>query len=404
MMLQIAWRNVLRNRKRSAIIMAAIMFGLWGGLVASGVSFGFSYDTVSSAIETRLSHIQIHAPTYRDNRSIRDTLRGARKAEAHALRVPGVAAVTARLVVEGMAASAETSTGVSILGVDAAAETTVTTLHQKLVEGSFDLTGRRNSVVVGRDLATRLGVRLGSKIVLTTQDMQGTIVGASYRISGMFRTDSKTFDETTVLVDRGGLDGLVGAGKSLHELAVVVEDPSTLDSVAARIRAGLPGALVETWKEIAPELNWINAYTEVYLEIFLGIIVLALLFGITNTMLMSVLDRIREFGVLSAIGMRGRRVFVMILLESLLLSLAGAVLGMVTGWGTVAYLQSVGIDLSAFADGMRQWGYSEVSHPVLPGWMYVEVLLAMTVAALLGAMYPAWKAIRLNPARAIQTY
>ena len=151
-------------------------------------------------------------------------------------------------------------------------------------------------------------------------------------------------------------------------------------------------------------MNFIYAYTDVYLEVFLAIIVLALLFGITNTMLMSVLDRIREFGVLSAIGMSAGRVFAMIVMESLFLSTAGAILGMAAGWGTVAYLQSVGINLSAFSDGMRQWGYSEISHPVLPGWMYGEVLLAMMVAALLGALYPAWRAIRLDPARAIQTY
>ena len=403
-MLHIAWRNVLRNRKRSAIIVAAIMFGLWGGLVASGVSFGFSYDTVSSALESRLSQIQIHAPGYRENRTIGDTLRGAGQAVGMVAATEGVRAVTGRLVVEGMAASAETSTGVSLLGVDAPAETTVTSIHSKLVDGSYELGGRRNRTVVGQDLAKRLGVRVGSKIVLTTQDVHGTIVGASYRVSGLFRTDSKTFDETTVFVDRRQLAALVGAGGALHELAVVVDDPAMIDSVAARLQARLPGASVETWKELAPELDFINSYTEVYLEIFLAIIVLALLFGITNTMLMSVLDRIREFGVLSAIGMRGRRVFVMILLESLVLSLAGAILGMGTGWGTVVYLQSVGIDLGAFAEGMRQWGYSEVSHPVLPGWMFLEVLVAMMVAALLGALYPAWKAIRLDPARAIQTY
>ena len=312
MMLQIALRNVLRNRKRSAIIMAAIMFGLWGGLVASGVSFGFSYDTVSSALDTRLSHIQIHRPGYRESRTIGDTLQASSEILARVSNTTGVAAVAGRLVVEGMAASAETATGVSIIGVDVAAETTVTLLHQHFVEGSFDLRGRGNRIVIGRDLAKRLSVRLGSKIVLTTQDVQGAIVGASYRIAGMFRTDSKTFDETTVFVDRSTLSRLVGAGESLHEVVVLVEDPDRIDSVAAQLRVELPHESVETWREIAPELNYIHRYTEVYLEIFLAIIVLALLFGITNTMLMSVLDRIREFGVLSAIGMRGRRVFLMI--------------------------------------------------------------------------------------------
>ena len=237
MMLQIAWRNVLRNRKRSAIIVVAILFGLWGGLVASGVSFGFSYDTVSSAIDTRLGHIQIHAPNYRENRTIRDTLAGAARAMRLARNTPGVAGVAGRLVLEGMAASAETSTGVAILGVDAAAETTATTLKQRMVEGTFDFGGRGHRTVVGGDLAKRLGVRLGSKIVLTTQDAHGTIVGASYRISGLFRTDSKTFDETAVFVDRHALATLVGVGGALHEVVIRLEDPAAVDSVASRLRA-----------------------------------------------------------------------------------------------------------------------------------------------------------------------
>jgi putative ABC transport system permease protein len=404
MMLHIAWRNILRNKRRSAIIIAAIMFGLWGGLVASGVSFGFSYDTVSSALETRLSHMQIHTSSFRESRNIRDTLAGGMKIITRAAAVPGVSAAAGRIVVDGMASSAESAVGVAVYGIDADEETRVSTIRQHLIEGTYQPAHRRNAVVIGSELATKLGARLRSKIVLTMQDVHGTIVGSSYRVAGIFRTDSKPFDEVTVFVDRRELSGLLGTGDGLHEVAILVHELAEVDSIAAAAGTVFPDLRVETWKQLAPELQWIYAYTDVYLEIFLGIIVLALLFGITNTMLMSVLDRVREFGVLTAIGMRGRRIFLMIMLESVVLSIFGALSGMAAGWGSVAALQRTGINLTAFADGLRQWGYSEISYPIVPEYMYIEVFIAVLVAAVLGAIYPAWKAIRLDAARAIRTF
>jgi putative ABC transport system permease protein len=404
MMLHIAWRNILRNKRRSAIIITAIMFGLWGGLVASGVSFGFSYDTVSSALETRLSHIQIHTTDFRESRNIRDTLAGGTEIVTKSAAIPGASAAAGRIVVDGMASSAETAVGVSVFGIDAGAEARISTIHQRMIEGAYTLGNRRNAVVIGGELATKLGVRLRSKIVLTMQDVHGTIVGSSYRVAGIYRTDSKPFDEVSVFVDRKDLSGLLGLGDGIHEVAIVVDDVNTVDSVAASARTLFSSLRIETWKQLAPELQWIFAYTDVYLEIFLGIIVLALLFGITNTMLMSVLDRVREFGVLTAIGMRGRRIFLMIMLESVVLSIFGAAFGMAAGWGSVAALKRTGIDLTAFAEGLRQYGYSEISYPIVPEYIYIEVFIAVLIAAVLGAMYPAWKAIHLDPAQAIRTF
>lgn len=404
MMLHIAWRNLLRNKRRSFIIIAAITFGLWGGLVASGVSFGFSYDTISSALETRLSHIQIHSPSFRESRNIRDTLAGGTRIAAQCVAVNSISATAGRIVIDGMASTAETAVGVSVYGVDADAEARVTVIHKKLTDGTYELGTRRNAAIIGGELAAKLGARLRSKIVLTMQDVNGTIVGGSYRVVGIFRTDSKPYDETTVFLDRKELSALLGLDDRLHEVAVIVNDLDAVDSIATAARTVFPALKVETWKQLAPELQYINTYTEVYLQIFLGIIVLALLFGITNTMLMSVLDRVREFGVLTAIGMRGRRIFVMIMLESVVLSIFGATVGMAAGWGTIAALKKTGINLTAFAEGLRQWGYSEISYPIVPEHIYLQVFCAVLIAAILGAIYPAWKAIRLDPARAIRTF
>jgi len=346
MLFQIAWRNVLRNKKRSSIIISAIACGLWAGLVASSVSLGFSDATVESALKTRLSDIQVHQKAFRESHAVRDTIPGAMILIERISQLHGVRAVSGRLLAEGMASTAETSAGVLISGVDSDREKRVTTIADRLIQGTYAVGKKRNVVIIGQELAVKLSARLGSKIILTSQDAR----------------------------------------------------------CASEIRSLAPGLTTETWMDIAPDLRYINEYTEVYLNIFLYVIVLALLFGIVNTMLMSVMDRVRELGVLTAIGMKGRRIFTMIMLESVILSSLGAIAGMIAGWGTVEYLKRTGINLASFGEGLRQWGYADISYPVLSASMFEQVIVSIVAAAIIGAAYPAWKAIRLDPARAIQTY
>jgi ABC-type lipoprotein release transport system permease subunit len=380
------------------------MFGIWAGLAASGISLGLSDETVDSALRTRLAHVQVHHPGFRDTRNLKDTLSSGAQI-AHALRgMPGIRAVAGRVVADGMASTAETALGVRIYGVNPEEEVRVSSIRECLTAGVYAPRDAPPTVVVGEELALKLGVRLRSKIVLTLQDLHGTITGASFRVAGMFRTDAKPFDETAVFVDRRSLVALTGVDNGLHELAIVLDDPAASAATGEEIQKAFPDEAVESWADVAPDLRYVHGYTESFLQIFLGIIVLALLFGITNTMLMSVLDRVREFGVLIALGMRGRRIFFMIMMESVLLSALGAVLGMLAGWGTLRSLRHTGIDLSAFSDGLREWGYSPVSRPFLPDSMYLSLFAAVIVAAIVAALYPAWKAVRLDPARSLRTF
>ena len=404
MLFQIAWRNVLRNKKRSSIIISAIACGLWAGLVASSVSLGFSDATVESALKTRLSDIQVHQKAFRESHAVRDTIPGAMILIERISQLHGVRAVSGRLLAEGMASTAETSAGVLISGVDSDREKRVTTIADRLIQGTYAVGKKRNVVIIGQELAVKLSARLGSKIILTSQDARGNIVGGSFRVAGIFRTDSTPFDGSNVFVDCHELARLLSIEDRIHEIAILLEDGRQVESCASEIRSLAPGLTTETWMDIAPDLRYINEYTEVYLNIFLYVIVLALLFGIVNTMLMSVMDRVRELGVLTAIGMKGRRIFTMIMLESVILSSLGAIAGMIAGWGTVEYLKRTGINLASFGEGLRQWGYADISYPVLSASMFEQVIVSIVAAAIIGAAYPAWKAIRLDPARAIQTY
>jgi len=189
-----------------------------------------------------------------------------------------------------------------------------------------------------------------------------------------------------------------------HEIAIRMNSEQSADTLYSVLKSEFPTLSVKSWKDLAPELKLMDEMIDTQLNIFLGIILFALLFGITNTMLMSVMERVREFGVLMAIGMKRRRVFSMIMIETISLSLVGAAIGMVCASILIAYFGSTGIDLSTFAQGFTAWNLSPVLQPRLPGTFYVSITIMIIVIAILSAVYPAIKAIKLKPANAIRTY
>ena len=410
MLIALAWKNVWRNKRRSLIVLAAIALGLWGGLFATGLMLGFGETYVSSAIDRDISHCQIHTPAFKEDELLADVIPGADALVAAIRRLSPVREVSPRMIVGAMASSAASSNMVRLYGVDPAAERNVTSIQKQIKEGVYLDGAGRMSVVVGETLAKKLALRLRSKLVLSMQGIDGSIVYGGFRVSGIFRTESTVFDGATIFVRREDLGGLVGTGLCAHEIAIRLSESGAVeeavDSMRALARALAPasGLAVEGWKELAPELRITAESTGVTMQIFVGVILFALLFGITNTMLMSVLDRVREFGVLMAVGMRRRRLFGLIVTETILLALTGAAAGILLGGSTVWLLSLNGIDLSWFSDGLAYYGLPVILYPVLPLSVYPGVVGMVIATAVLAATYPAIKAIRLKPARAIRTY
>jgi ABC-type antimicrobial peptide transport system permease subunit len=190
----------------------------------------------------------------------------------------------------------------------------------------------------------------------------------------------------------------------VSEIAIRLNSSNDLDSVYARLNQNHPALIVETWKQLAPELEFTYEMLILELEIFLGIILAALLFGITNTMLMSVMDRVREFGVLMAVGMKRIRVFMLIIFETFVLSIFGGLIGMGLGALTIWYLSDKGIDLSIFSEGLNAWGMPTQMYPVLPIYFYFVLVVMIIATAIIAAIYPSIKTIKLRPAEAIRTY
>jgi putative ABC transport system permease protein len=399
----LAWKNIWRSKKRSLVLLAAIALGVWGGLFASGIMYGMTDQMVKTAIRTRLSSIQIHKAGFLEEKQVGDTIPDIDGVMRYLRERPTTEAAVRRMVISGMISSPTNSQGVTILGIEPGSERKITDVADQVVEGDY-FGEYRDPVLVGRGLADKLGLGLGSKLVLTFPGEGESIVSGAFRICGVFKTASSVFDETTVFVRAADLAGIMGPGAGYQEVALLVKPGANLNGSAVEIRHAFPDLSVQTWKQLAPELSYLSGVTERMLYIFLAVIMLGLLFGVTNTMLMSLLDRIREFGMLVALGMGPRRLFSLLMLEALWICCLGGAVGIAAGYLTVLHLGRSGIDLSMFAQGLSSFGIGSRLYTSVPQALYATLTLLVVATALLSALFPGIKAVQLDPAKAMRTW
>ncbi|HLX65924.1 MAG TPA: FtsX-like permease family protein [Puia sp.] len=401
MLLKIAWRNIWRSRMRSIVVIASVAIGLFAGMFMIAFFKGFINQEIETAVETTLSHAQIHNPAFSEDKDVNDSIANGRGIVDQLKKDSRVKKVSGRVITTGMVSSTSTAAGVEIHGIVPSDEKNISDIAQDMVEGAYFGTGKRNDVVIGKKLAEKLGVRLSGKIVLTFQSKSGDLTAGSFRISGIFRSRNSGFDESTVFTRAADLGELLGTGDGIHEIAILLKDGTAADAFAAGLRSQYPSLSIQTWKEISPEIALVTGVFDQIMYIIMGIILLALMFGIINTMLMAVLERQREFGMLMAIGMNKTRVFFMVLLESVLLTCAGIPAGILLTIGVVKYLSARGIDLSSFSQALAQFGFSNIVYPQLQLSMLLPVTIMTAITAVLSAIYPAIKALQFKPAVAI---
>ncbi len=403
MLLTIAWRNVWRSRGRSFVVIGSIVVGIWALIAMLGFMNGFTISYVNGAIRYEISHIQIHHPKFQDDYDIHYFIPDGFEVAEKISDKPGIKAASPRSVVDGMIASPRKASGVRIMGVIPDSEKRVTRHDSLIVEGDYFTGNLRNPVVLGKELAEDLKVGLGDKVVLTFQDMDRNLVAGAFRVGGLLETTSPAINKARAYVQIQDLNRILGTSDDIHEIALLADNPDQVPAIRGELQSMLPEMDVESWQTIAPELELFLSMTDSMLWVLIGIIMIALVFGIINTMLMAVLERFRELGMLMAIGMNRMRIFMMIVVETLFLSLVGGPLGVLAGLLTIHWFGIHGIDLSAYSEGLKEYGYSNILYPFVENKTYVIAAVGVVITAILGALYPAFKAIRLNPTEALHT-
>jgi len=401
MLTQIAWRNVWRNKGRSLIVIMAMVIGTSSTIFMMAFSWGMYDYRIKEAIEKESSHIQIHHPEYKDNFEPKFTIVDGEVLTAKLSADDRVKAFSNRIVTMGMAQSSRASIGVRIIGVDPASEDLTTSLSSSLTQGEYFTGTKGIPIVVGEKFAEKLKLGLKKKPVLQFQDIHGNIVPVKVKIVGLYKTNNSMFDQMNVFIPADELRNLLKLGEGYNEIGILLNDTKDVESVKADYQKDSP-SLVETWKESTPELALaIDSFDQAML-IIVFIFFLAVAFGIINTMLMAVLERVREIGMLMAVGMNKTRVFFMFVFETIFLGLVGAPVGMLLGWALVAYFGHVGINLSMYGEGLSQMGFSNMVYPSLPTRQYLNLGIEILIITLVSSLIPARRSLKLNPASAIR--
>ena len=402
MLLKIAWRNIWRKKLRSAVVITSIVLGIWAGLFVIALSAGLNQQRKVSVIENSISHVQYHNPKFLEDRNAKWVIEDIDEVRSSIETDTTVLNYTMRGLVNGMASSARGGNGVIINGVDPEMEPNVTTIDDHVVEGTWLPPEGRYPVYLGQALVEKMNVHVRSKIVLTFQDRNSEIVAGAFRVAGIFKTVSKKYDEMNVFVRLDDLEHLLHTENGVNEVAVLLENFEVIPPFVERQRSKFEELEIEPWNEISPELGYADEMMEIFLYLFLGILLAALSFGIVNTMLMAVLERKRELGMLMSVGMNKARIFAMITFETIAIAIAGGPLGIVLAWLTIVYFQSVGLDLSFYAQGLEEFGIDPIVYPYLDVQYYWTLALMVIVMAILASIYPARKALKMNPADAVR--
>jgi ABC-type lipoprotein release transport system permease subunit len=400
-MSRLAWRNLWRNYRRTAIMLLAIAVGVWAMIFMTALMRGMVDQMIEDGIDSLPGLVQVHHPEFRDDPSIDHRIPAPDSAIIQALEDPVVTGWTTRVRVPAMISSERNNRGVTLLGVDPMGEIALGFDPDSIVEGRFLDSPDDRGLVVGRKLLERLETDLGKRVVVMSQDPDNNIADRGFRIVGVYKAKLSSLEETYIYGGLTTIQSLLKIEGGVSEIAVTGSDYRQVDGLYALV-SGVFGEDLEilSWTELDTYLGMMLNMMDGFVLVWIIVIFLALSFGLVNTLMMAVFERVREIGLMQALGMKPSAILYQILLESLLLLALGLVLGNLLAIASILPLQD-GIDVSSVAEGMEMMGASSVLYPALK---LKDLLLANSVVIVLGiltSLLPAWRASQYRPVEAI---
>ncbi|MBT4711174.1 MAG: ABC transporter permease [Alphaproteobacteria bacterium] len=403
----IAWRNVVRNKRRSLITVLSVAIGLFALLFIWGFNDGSHNNMMANFRALMTGSFQVHQADFFDHPKLETNIADQTVLLA-ALESAGIDAWTTRLSSFALSAGEETSTGMLLLGLDPVREPLVTTLNQKVSVGRFLEPGDEYTAVIGAKGADKLGLGLGDDIILLTQDRRGTLTADKFEIVGLIKSGDPIIDQALVMVPLESAQELLVMEGRITDLVAQVPE-SELHEIAAELRLVLEPedlALLE-WEEINPIIRQMVNLDNGFMYIFIGIVVLIVISGVINTVLVSMLQRTREFGVLMAMGTSTGAIGAVVLIEAIFLGILGTAVGTAGGLALVWWFGRTGIDLSAMMDPelveiMGEFYLDTTIFAEIDTNHLLITVVGLLAATIVSAFYPAWRAMKLEPVEAIR--
>ena len=399
--LKLGWRNLWRNYRRTLIMLAAVSVGVWAMIFMTAMMRGMTDQIILNSLNLLPGEVQIHHADYLRDPSVTNRMQSPTGELLAALSAPPIEAWAARVRVPAVVSSERDSRGVILLGVDPQAEAELGSLPATILEGRFLEDANDRGVVIGASLARRLETDLGKRIVLMSQDPDNNVADRGARIVGIYTARLQGSEDLFVYAGRNATQEMLAIGDSVTEIAATSRNYRLLGAWYGQLAdAAGPNTEVLPWPELDTFTASMLEVQDGFALVFMIVVFLALSFGLVNTMVMAVFERVREIGLMQALGMRPGLIVVQILAESIYLLVIGLLLGNVLAWLTIKPLES-GIDISAVAEGMEMMAMGTTLYPALA----VQDMLLSTVVVLglglLASLLPAWRATRLDPIRAL---
>ncbi len=403
--IKIAIRNIIRNKKRSLITISAVGFGLGALIFIWAFVEGAHKQMIENYTSYLTSHILIHRKGYQQKNNLETYIEIPRNILSFLQQRPEIAAFAPRVKAEGLLSSAESSSGVLIFGIDPLQETKVSTLSKRIKQGRFLTPDSHDNIIIGEALAKNLNVGLGDKVVIMSQALDGSIAAGAFRIQGLLDTGVEEIDKGVVLLLLPDSQELFVMNDKISEIAIRLKSVEKAKSVAKKLSRALPASELEIlpWQTISPMMQqWIE-FDNAFIWIIVIVVMIVVAIGILNTVLMGVLERTREFGILLALGTHHKQIVAMVAWESVFLGIIGSLWGLALGVSLSSYFGKVGIDLSLFTSALNSFYMDAFIYPVIHmGYISVSVALVLFTSILV-SIYPAWHAAHLKPVDAIRT-
>lgn len=396
---RLGWRNVWRHARRNLMLMAAIVVCVGTLIVGDALMRGMATGMEKNAIEQLTGHLKVLEPEYRDDPSVKHAFEPPSDVE-EVFAGSDVHAWTERVGVPAVLQSERETRGVDLYGVDPADELRMSFLQDAEFQGHWLASREDHGVVIGEDLARDLETGLGRRIVLMTERAGGGTAEWGAKVVGVFSSTSAGADEFFAFTGRDALQKKIGVDE-VTELSILLSDPRHLETERERLQTEVPAGLqVATWIMLKPLIAALAQFSKSTIAVLTAIFVTALAFGLLNTLITAVLERTLELGLLQALGMRRSWIVVQVMIESGVIIVVGLAIGLGVGRLVLWWLRD-GIDMSAFGEGMKMMGGGNRIVPVLTGDDVTIVVASVLILGFLGALYPAWRAVRIEPLEAL---
>ncbi len=402
----LAWRNIWRNPRRTIVILTAVIIGVWSMVLLGALMRGVAVGMIKNGIATLTGHTQIHHRGYRDDPAIENSITGIQRQnieKALIQSLPQGAQWTSRVRVNAIANNARHSSGVTMVGIDPQAEAKVSFIGTAISEGRYLSSNDLNGILVGQALMNKFETKIGRKLVLMSQDKDQEIASRAFRIVGVFRAEMEATEKHYVFVHQSASQKMLKLGNGISEISILLADGYNNLAAHKDLKSALSPEKFEvhSWRELLPFQTAYLRILDGFMWFWFLVVFVAMGFGIVNTTLMAVFERMREFGLMKALGMKPWWILREVLVESFLLLICGLIVGNFLGFISVYALSGSGIDLSALAAGAEYAGMTRIIYPALA---IKDVIIANSTVLLLGlivSLYPAIKASRFTPVEAL---